>query len=144
MSKTRRRRKKRRHPIFRKASAFLRALDPYADTVMKVILPMIVIGAGWWEDGWEGAVKGTRFVVFWGLGAWIAFNVYETITDAAEGYFNRRNTIHAVIKMLAIVIGLLAFENHAKANAGLALFGFGFIAFIMIVTHVGLHFSNRR
>ncbi len=81
---------------------------------------------------------------FWGLGAWIAFNVYEIITDAAEGYFNRRITIHAVIKMLAIVIGLLAFENHAKTNAGLALFGFGFIAFIMIVTHVGSHFSNRR
>ena len=142
MSKTSKRIKKRRHPIVRKMDAMSRVLDPYANILLWVILPLLVIGAGWWEEGTKGAIRGMRVVFFGGLGGLICHRVNLIIMDLVNGYFDRKAAIHTVIQLLAITIGLFAFENQMETNIKIALVGFSFIALIAVVTHIGSLFSK--
>lgn len=142
MSKTRKRKKKRRHPVVRKVNAMSRVLDPYANILLWVILPLLLIGAGWWEEGWKGAIRAIRVLFFGGLGALTCYKVYLIITDAIDGCFNQRAAIHAVIQLLTIVIGLFAFENQMETNFKIALLGFSFPALIIAVVYIGSLFSK--
>ena len=142
MIKTRKRRKKRRHAIFRKLNAMSRVLDPFANILLWVILPLLLIGAGWWEEGSKGAIRAIRVLFFCGLGGLTCHKINLIIMDAVDGYFNRRAAIHAVIQLLAITIGLFAFENQMETNFKVALVGFSFIALIAAVTHISSLFRK--